>query len=162
MAGKKDSQKRFIKFSNFEELFAHIDRLVESGYTSKGNWNLAQTCGHLGNWMRYPVDGFPVPPIYMRPVFWVMKVTVGQSMKKKILAEGFKGGVPTAPESVPKPDEASDREAAEQFRRTVERVRSHSGELKPSPLFGPMDMKTLETVTLLHAEHHMGYLYPDN
>lgn len=155
-----EPNKRPLKFQSFDDLFAEIDRLIELGYVSQGNWNLAQTCGHLENWMRYPVDGFPVPPIWLRPIFWMMKVTIGQRMKRKILAEGFKGGVPTAPESVPSLDAQSDQQAASQFRETANRVLAHQGNLNPSPLFGPMDLETLKTVTLLHAEHHLGYLVP--
>ena len=143
-------------------MFDEIERLHGQGYESHGNWNLSQTCGHLANWMRYPVDGFPVPPFWLKPIFWMIKVTVGQSMKRKILAEGFKGGTPTAPESIPAADVQSDREAIDAFRETANRVLAHQGELHPSPLFGPMDLEMLKTVTLLHAEHHLGYLAPKN
>lgn len=153
-------EKRSLKFSSFDEMFSEIDRLAGEGYVSRGNWNLAQTCTHIGNWMRYPVDGFPRPPIFLRPVFWLMKITIGQSMKRKILAEGFKPGVPTAPQSVPEADAASDQVAIDELRSTVDRIVNYSGSLHPSPLFGPMDMDTLKTVTLLHAEHHLGFLWP--
>lgn len=153
--------KRSLKFASFDDMFADIEALLDRGYQSHGNWNLSQTCVHIANWMRYPVDGFPVPPFYLRPVFWLMKVTIGQSMKRKILAEGFKGGMPTAPESVPVADASTDRQAFDYLRETVQRVTSHQDELLPSPLFGPMDMATLKTVTLLHAEHHLGYLSAD-
>ena len=89
-----------------------------------------------------------------------MKVTVGQRMKRNILANGFSGGMPTAPQTVPPADAQSDREALEGLRQTVARVTGHRGELHPSPLFGPMDLETLKLVTLLHAEHHLGYLKP--
>ena len=157
---KEDDKKRNLKFNSFDEMFADMEHLLDCGYTASGNWNLSQTCGHVGNWMSYPVDGFPVPPIFMRPIFWIMKVTVGQSMKRKILAEGFKGGMPTAPESVPAADKNSDSQAVEDLKATVARVSSYSGDLHPSPLFGPMDLETLKKVTLLHAEHHLAYLEP--
>ncbi|MEL7499232.1 MAG: DUF1569 domain-containing protein [Planctomycetota bacterium] len=156
----RDEHKRTLKFQSFDEMFSEIEQLQQGGYVSRGNWNLAQTCGHIGEWMRYPVDGFPVPPFWMRPIFWIMKVTVGQSMKRKILSEGFKGGMPTAPPSVPAADAMTDLDAISQLRETVTRVTSHAGELIPSPLFGPMDMEMLKTVTLLHAAHHLGYLAP--
>lgn len=155
---KPKPDKRNLKFADFEQMFREIDSLNDKGYSSNGNWNLAQTCGHLTEWMRFPVDGFPKQPFFMRVMFWLMKVTVGPGMKRKILANGFSGGMPTAPETVPAVDAKTDAEAIQIFRDTVKRVTAHKGELHPSPLFGPMDMETLKSVTLLHAEHHLGYL----
>ena len=154
---KQAPKSRNLKFSTIEDVFADIQGLIDQGYTASGNWNVSQCCTHLANWMRYPVDGFPVPPIWLRPIFWVMKVTMGQSMKRKILAEGFSGGMPTAPESVPAADAKTDQQAFDEFKETADRVLSHQGELIPSPLFGPQDIQMLKTVTLLHAEHHLGY-----
>ena len=81
-------------------------------------------------------------------------------MKRKILAEGFKGGMPTAPETVPDADSFSDEQGIQKLRETINRLESFQGELIPSPLFGSMDMETLRKVTLLHAAHHLGYLAP--
>ncbi len=157
---KTEPAKRNLTFENFDDVMADVNSLIASGYVSHGNWNLAQSCGHLAEWVRFPVDGFPKPPLPLRMIFWVMKKTVGPGMKRKILAEGFKGGVPTAPDTVPAADAQTDQEAAQHFQSTFERVISHKGLLHPSPLFGPMDMEMLVKVTLLHAEHHLGYLEP--
>jgi hypothetical protein len=157
---KNEPQKRLLKFADFEQLNDDIETLLSTGYQANGNWNLAQTLTHIANWMRYPLDGFPKPPIFIQPIFWLMKVTVGGRIKRQILAEGFKGGMPTAPQSVPTADEKSDQEAFEFLKQTIDRVNNHNGDLIPSPLFGPMDKATLVTVTLLHAEHHLGYLEP--
>ena len=76
-------------FADFDALDKEINSLKDGGYISQGNWNLAQTCGHIAVWMRYPLDGFPKPPVIMKPIFWIMKVTVGPSIKRNILANGF-------------------------------------------------------------------------
>ena len=137
---------------------SEVRSLHDSGYVSNGQWTLGQTCGHVANWMRYPLDGFPKPPLPMRAIFWIMKYTIAPGMKRKILAEGFKSGMPTAPDSVPRQDEMSDQQGVDQLQEVVDRVKSHTGDLNPSPLFGPMDKEMHETVTLLHAEHHLGFL----
>jgi hypothetical protein len=157
---KPKPNKRQLKFNNTDELMAEVRSLNENGYLSNGNWTLGQTCGHLANWMRYPLDGYPVAPPPIRAIFWVMKKTVGPGMKRKILAEGFKGGMMTAPESVPQPDELSDQQGVDQLQEVVDRVNAYDRELLPSPLFGEMDKPMHVTVTLLHAEHHLGYLEP--
>lgn len=157
---KPEPKKRQLTYNSFDEMMADVNLLLDHGYISNGNWTLAQACGHVADWMRFPLDGYPTPPFFMRVIFWMMKVTVGPGMKKKILAEGFKGGMPTAPETVPKPDALSDQQAVEQLQQTVDRVRAYNGVLLPSPLFGESDKATHEKVSLLHAAHHFGYLEP--
>lgn len=157
---KPEPKKRQLKFNNLDELIADVRLLNENGYISNGNWTLGQCCGHLANWMRYPLDGFPVPPLPMRMMFWVMKKTVVPGMKRKILAEGFKGGMMTAPESVPKQDETSDQQGVDQLQEVVDRVIAHDREFHPSPLFGELDKKMHIKVTLLHSELHLGHLEP--
>lgn len=157
---KPEPKKRKLKFNDLEEMMAEARSLQQNGYISNGNWTLGQCCGHVANWMSYPLDGFPVPPLPIRMIFWVVKKTVAPGMKRKILAEGFKGGTMTAPESVPKPDAVSDQQGIEQLQNIVDRVVAYDGTLQPSPLFGEMDKPMLVKVTLLHAEHHLGYLEP--
>lgn len=79
-------------------------------------------------------------------------------MKRKILAEGFKGGMMTAPETVAKAEEVSDQQGIEKLQEIVDRLKDHNGDLYESPLFGPMDKAMAVKVSLLHAEHHFGYL----
>lgn len=159
---KPEPKKRQLKFKDTDEMMAEIRSLHENGYISHGNWTLGQTCGHLANWMRYPLDGFPAAPLPIRAIFWVMRKTVVPGMKRKILAEGFKGGMMTAPESVPHQDQMSDQQGIAQLQEVVERVNAHQGEFIPSPLFGEMDKPMHLNVTLLHAEHHLGYLEPSS
>ncbi len=157
---KSEPEKRALKFDNFDAMLAEVETLKNGGYTSNGNWTLGQACGHLADWMRFPMDGFPKPPLPMRAVFWMMKITVAPGMKRKILAEGFKGGLPTAPETVPDAKSFSDEEGIAQLREAVQRLSAWDKELIPSPLFGPMDKEMQTRVSLLHAEHHLGYLEP--
>ena len=157
---KPEPNKRSLSFANFEEMMAEVRSLLDGGYVSIGNWTLAQTCAHLSDWMRFPMDGFPKPPLPMRMLFWVMKITIGPGMKRKILSEGFAGGMPTAPETVPEPGFLTDLKAVELLQQTIGRLMAYNGDFLPSPLFGPMDKATVIQISLLHAEHHLGYLKP--
>jgi hypothetical protein len=157
---KPEPKKRQLHFNDFDEMMVEVRSLNENGYVSHGNWTLAQACGHLTMWMGFPIEGFPKQPLLMRMIFGVMKYTIAPGMKRKILANGFKGGMPTAPETVPKPDAITDQQAVEQLQQMVDRAKAHTGELFPSPLFGPQDMEMYTKVNLLHAEHHLGYLEP--
>jgi len=153
-------KKRDLKFNDLDEMLDDAQSLLDNGYDRHGNWTLGQIASHVADWSRYAIDGFPVPPLPIRMLLWIMKHTVGPGMKRKILAEGFSGGMQTSPESVADPAQMSDAEGVQKLRETMQRLRAHQGELLPSPLFGPMDHAMLVRVTILHAEHHFGYLDP--
>jgi len=158
--GRPESEKRQVKYADLEQMVADVESLHANGYTRSGQWSLAQACGHIAEWMRFPMDGFPTPPLFMRAIFGVMRLTgAAKSMARKIESEGFKGGMPTAPETVPS-DSISDAEGLTKLKQVVERLKGHQQPLHPSPLFGAMDLQRHIKVTLLHAEHHFGYLHP--
>ncbi len=157
---KPKPQKRVLKFHDLDDLLREIRSLHSAGYVGHGNWNLSQILGHLNDWTRFPMDGFPIAPLPIRMMFWVMRKTIGPGMKRKVLEQGFSNGLPTAPQTVPLPDALSDTAAIEKFEHTIERLRNFQGSIYPSPLFGALDRKLAITVSLLHAEHHLGFLEP--
>ena len=158
---KAEPKKRKLKYANFDAMMSDVELLMENGYTSHGNWNLSQSARHVGEWMRFPMDGFPKPPLLIGMIMWVMKITVVPRMKRKIFDEGFKGGIPTAPETVNQPDAFSDAEAVEHLQKVADRLAAFEGDLIPSPFFGQMDLEMATKIALLHAEHHFGYLEPN-
>lgn len=158
----QESDKRELTFDSLDAIVAEVNRLCDSGYESKGNWNLGQTCSHLADWTRFPMDGFPKPPIFLRAIFGVMKMFgVVERMKNDILTNGFKAGTPTAPQTVPASDAMSDADGVAKLVEVLERMKRFDGPLQPSPLFGPMDRELWERITLLHAEHHLAFLRPN-
>jgi hypothetical protein len=156
---KQTLEKRTLKFNNFDEVMNEIRSLQSNGYTQSGNWNLAQTASHLAEWARFPMDGFP-NPIFLRPVFWIMRMTVAKKWKRQIFEDGFQSGTPTAPATVASADSVSDEDEINRLQEVFDRAAAYSGDIKPSPLFGPMDRETWFKVNLLHAEHHLGFLKP--
>lgn len=157
---KPEPKKRKLKYENFDAMMSDVRMLHNNGYVSHGNWHLGQAASHVAQWSSFPMDGFPKPPLPIAIMLWVMKHTVMPGMKRKIFAEGFKGGMVTAPETVPQPDAVSDAQGVEELQKVVDRLSVFEGELIPSPLFGKMDREMAVKVTLLHAEHHFGYLEP--
>lgn len=152
--------KRELEFQNLDEAVLEAERLQRLGYDRAGNWDLAQVCGHLADWMSFPLDGFPPTPLLFRPVFWMLRKTVGPAQLRKVRnARSVPRGVPTIPQTVPAPgrDEAPD---VERLRRMVARFQAHDGPIQPSPLFGPMDRETATRLQLLHCAHHLGFLIP--
>ena len=152
--------RRELRFDSFDEVVRDVEQLHAKGYDKAGNWDLAQVCGHLTKWLSYPLDGFPKPGCFIGTMLWLMKITVGRGMKKKILATGkFKEGGPTMPESVT-PAGGDEAAAVSKLKETIERFKNHTGEVHASPLFGPMDKEELSRLHLIHCAHHLSFLIP--
>ncbi len=157
----EESKRRELSFSTLDECVSDAQMLAEKGYDSVGDWDLVQVLGHCGNWMTYPIDGFPKPNFFMRGMMWAMRVTVAKSMIKKVLESGsMPAGNPTVKESVPSPNATGDKQAVEKFAETVQRFKDHSGPFLPSPLFGQMDEASLMKLNLIHTQHHLSFLVP--
>ncbi|HEX6983723.1 MAG TPA: DUF1569 domain-containing protein, partial [Planctomycetaceae bacterium] len=69
--------RRTLVFHDLDDAVRDAESLLAGGYDRAGNWDLAQTCGHLVEWMSYPIDGYPRPPALLRPVFWAVRKTIG-------------------------------------------------------------------------------------
>ena len=152
-------ERRKLSFASLDEVVADAENLLARGYDRAGNWTLAQVSGHLAEWMRFPLDGPPRIPLLVRPVVWLMRVTVGGRMRRAILERGFTPGKPTFRETVP-PVESEDAAGVARLREVVGRWKTHTGELFPSPLFGRMDRETWVRLQLRHCEHHLSFLVP--
>jgi hypothetical protein len=153
------AQRRQLDFKTLDDAAADAERLRRDGYDKAGNWDLAQVCSHLTEWMRFPMDGYPKTPLVIAPMMWLARKTVGRKILDKILAKGFEPGGRTLPETVPAPggDEAA---AVARFRQTVERFGRHNGPFHPSPLFGQMTRDEWTRLNLAHCAHHLGFLVP--
>jgi hypothetical protein len=151
--------RRKLAFASLAEVVVDAEHLLAAGYEKSGNWDLAQVCGHLAEWMRFPMDGFPWAPLGFRVVFWVMRHTIARRELRKMLATGHMPSGPTLRETVPAPggDPAA---AVAGLRDTVGRVKAFSGELKPSPFFGAFTRDEWIGLNLVHAAHHLSFLVP--
>lgn len=152
-------ERRTLDFRDLDAVLRDLD-LLASGYDRAGNWNLAQVCGHLAEWMRFPIDGFPRPALPIRMILWFMRITVGKRMLNEILAKrSMPRGRPTLRETVPA-STGNDAAAIEQLRQVIARFRAHTGPFQPSPAFGDMDRETCTQLQLIHCSHHLSFLVP--
>ncbi|MGC1273723.1 MAG: DUF1569 domain-containing protein [Planctomycetaceae bacterium] len=152
--------RRPLQFHDLDDAVRDAESLLASGYDRAGNWDLAQTCGHLAEWMRFPLEGFPRGPLPVRMILWFVGITFARRKLRKTLASNaMPAGGPTLRETVPPPggDEAA---AVGRLRQTVERFKAYDGPLHPSPLFGDLDRETASRMQLLHCAHHLGFLVP--
>ncbi|MCE9563709.1 MAG: DUF1569 domain-containing protein [Planctomycetes bacterium] len=158
MATATNPERRKLSFATLDEVVADAENLLAKGYDRAGNWDLAQVCLHLADWLRFPVEGFPVPFV-MRPMFWLLRNTFGPGMKRKVLAEGMPAGNPTIRSTVavsggdPTAAVAKLKEAAKLFA-------NHTGRIRVSPIFGKMDKEETLRLQLRHCEHHLSFLIP--
>jgi hypothetical protein len=152
-------QRRKLAFASLGEVVADAENLLAKGYDKAGNWDLAQVCGHLAEWMRFPIDGFPKLPLFLRPLFWLFRNTVGEAKRLKYTAEGMPAGKPTMPQTVGQPggDPAA---AVAELKKTAALFAAHTGPIHPSPLFGAMNKDEALRLQLVHCAHHLSFLVP--
>jgi hypothetical protein len=155
-------QRRALAFNDLDEVVRDAENLQANGYEKAGNWDLAQVAGHLADWMRFPVEGFPRSPLPIRLMLGLIRKTVG---RKKLLGylsdKSFPAGKPTMPQTVPPPG-GDPREAIGKLRASVDRLKGYAGPIVPSPLFGPMTKDEAVRMQLVHAAHHLSFLVPKN
>ncbi len=154
-------RRRTLRFQNFSESVADARDLLARGYLQLGKWNLSQTLGHLSDWLRFPVEGYPSAPFPLNFVLWGMKITIGPGMRRKIIRnQEFSSGKPTMPSTVKAADQQTDAQAMAEFERVVAQFESHSGSWHASPLFGNMTRNEHRELQLLHVAHHLSFLIP--
>lgn len=152
--------RRDLRFDTLDAAVRDAEHLLAVGYDRVGRWDLAQCCGHLEAWLRYPLDGYPWTPLLLRPVMFLVRNFVAPRGLRKALETGTAAaGNPTIPVSVPAPggDPAT---AVAAFRASAARFQAHTGPVHPSPLFGAMDRETLTRLHVIHAAHHLSFLVP--
>lgn len=152
--------RRLLRFNHLDDAVREAEALLSTGYDRAGNWDLAQTCGHLAEWMRFPIEGFPRAPLPVRAILWIVGITFARRKLRKTLdANEMPAGGPTFRETIPPPG-GNDADAVERLRQMVERFKNHDGPLHPSPLFGDLDRETATRMQRLHCAHHLGFLVP--
>ena len=154
--------RRTLSFATLDDVAVDAEHLLAGGYEPAGNWDLPQVCGHVAEWMRYGMDGFPRPPVPVRLLMWVARNTMGPKLFRKYLAEGaMPAGKPTMPQTVPAAggDAAA---AVAKLRETVEKAKAFPGPPVPSPFFGPMTRDEWVRLNCVHAAHHLSFLVPTN
>lgn len=148
-----------LEFPNLDAAMQRAEQLHREGYHSLGNWSLAQVCEHLSDWLEYMIDGYPAAPLPIKAMLWGMRVTVGKSILRKILATGqMQAGGPTMKQTVHPQDDLDDATSLKRFHDTVERFKAHDGDYHASPIFGPLSAEEGLKLQLVHCAHHLSFL----
>jgi hypothetical protein len=150
--------RRKPTFASLDDVSRDAEMLLEKGYEKAGNWDLSQVSAHLTDWMTFPIEGFPKPPLPIRMMLGLVRRTLGKKMFRKYIAEGMPAGKPTMPQSVHLPgDETA---AVAKLKDAVDRFKAHEGPIHPSPLFGDLTKGEAVRLQLRHCEHHLSFLVP--
>ncbi|MBM3980045.1 MAG: DUF1569 domain-containing protein [Planctomycetes bacterium] len=152
-------ERRKLTFASLDDVVRDAENLQAKGYDRAGNWDLAQVCAHLAEWLSFPVVGFPKVPLVIRPMLWLARITVGRSMREKVLSRGFDAGGRTVPQTV-FPAGGDPAAAVARLKDVAERFKAHTGAIHPSPLFGKMTKDEALRLQLKHCEHHLSFLIP--
>ena len=146
---------RELQFHSLEDAVAEVQSLLQTGYTQRGKWNLAQICRHLYLVQDPAIDGYPKWMLVYAPLWPLMR----RLFLPRLLKGDSPQGIPTTPIFVPA-ENLEDVAEAESFAQSVTRFKSHEGRYHWHPGFGRLDPETLEKVYTTHAAHHLRFLEP--
>jgi hypothetical protein len=112
-------------------------------------------CNHLSATFRHSIEGFGVKAP------WPLRVALGRSIKKQVLASGqMRPGVKLPERFLPKPG-LDDRAEAEALRAALGIFRAHSGPVADHPMFGPMTLADWTRLHCIHCAHHLSFVSPN-
>lgn len=158
---KSPLTRKHLQFSSLDEAVRYAEQLHRDGYRSLGNWNLAQICEHLSDWLGYMVDGYPRVPMPVGLLLWGVRKTAGRVILRKILSTGkMAAGGPTTQQTIHAADGLEDETSLRRFRETVERFQAHQGNYHVSPIFGSLSSEAGLKLHLVHCAHHLSFLAP--
>ncbi len=155
--------KHGLQFNQLDDAVAYARRCLIHGYDRTGNWDLAQTCRHMSDWLRVPLDGLPRVSWPMKMGMAVLSRTAGPGIVRKSLANrSLPAGMGTL-KATEHPPEEDPTAAVEEFAAVASRFLAHTGPwLRPSPLVIELDPKQIMELQLVHCMHHFGRLKPRN
>jgi Protein of unknown function (DUF1569) len=151
----KVSNRRTLRFETWDDVLNEAHRLAESERAGKlqqlGNWSLGRTLGHLGAWINYGFDGYPLKlpaiiPFLIRP------------FRRRILYKPMRAGskIPKVPGGTIATEVLSLDEGLTCIEKAIDRAK-HQSPIYPSPLFGRLNAEQFQALHLRHAELHLGF-----
>jgi hypothetical protein len=155
----KVQDRRKLQYASIDALLADVDKLVAAEKAGKlrrsGNWTVGQAFNHLGTWINYGYEGFP-----MR-VPWFIRMLIKTKLKKYLTA-GMDAGVriPKSPDGTYATDVMGVDEGAKKLRDALARLKKGEPAKFDSPAFGKMSQENRVKLNLRHAELHLSFFHP--
>ena len=149
------NQREELELRSWDEVLNRLQSLQAGEYQQLGNWDLSQCCGHLNQWLSFPMDGFPDTGSSTKPT--ETEIAAGKEQLKAIIQDGFQPGIPTLPATVPEPDSQTSLAAVTELTETIKRFQDHSAPIHDSPFFGEMSKEEVAQLQFRHFAHHLSY-----
>lgn len=155
----KVQDRRRLQYASIDALLADIDKLVAAEKAGRlrrtGNWTLGQAFNHLGTWISYGYEGFP-----MR-VPWFIRMIIKTKLKT-YLNNGMDAGVkiPHSPDGTYATEVVRTEEGAKKLRDALARLEKGEPAKFDSPAFGKMSEENRVKLNLRHAELHLSFFHP--
>ena len=150
---------RKLHFESIDALLSEIDRIAAADDAGRlrcaGNWTAGQAFGHLATWLNFGWDGYPFK------VPWFLRFIVRRKIRG-FLKNGMTPGVkiPNMPGGTLGIEPLSTGEGRARLHAALLRLKAGEPAKFESPAFGPMSEADRTTLTLRHAELHLGFLHP--
>jgi hypothetical protein len=146
--------RRELSFKNLQEIMPDVDRLMDGGYTTVGNWTLGQMCNHLALAMRCTVEGFTVP------VPWHVRNILGRIARWQILRTRSMGAGHQGPAALMPKSGLDDRAEVEALRATMKMYTAAPGPLRPHPFLGALSRPQWDEFHCIHSALHLSFALP--
>lgn len=147
-------RRRRLVLRSGDEVLAEVQRLLDGGCTSLGNWSLARTVWHLIKAMDWSLHGSPRPTKGMRRLLSPLILRV------VLLSRWIPDGVPLPGKKLMPPDDVVlEPDTMDRLTRSVRAV-ERGGWFVPHPVFGRMTPAQWQQIHWIHASHHLGFLLP--
>jgi hypothetical protein len=146
--------RRLPRFHSYDDVLADAESLLARGYDREGTWSLGQVCSHLAKTVGYSIDGFPAK----KP--WPLRFLARTFVLKGILQHRQHLRRFPAPPYLMPSDAEDDGTGLEELRSAFLRLKNHSGELKPHPVFDNLSPQQWVDLHLWHCEHHLSFILP--
>ena len=146
--------RRELRFGSLADILADAESLAAGPTRTLGSWTAAQNIDHVRRLIRVSHAGadFTVP--------WVFRL-LGRLIKSRVLRSAFKPGMKTVPAFEP-PAEITMDEAIAAFREEIDLASRPGAMSRPSPFLGRMTHDDWERLHCRHAEHHFGFIIPED
>ncbi|MCP4245865.1 MAG: DUF1569 domain-containing protein [bacterium] len=143
--------RRTLRFENYDDLLAEIERLAPD-HRTLARWSLAQICHHLADTQDFSIHN-PKPGIKTTPLY---RATVGRFALRVLLWFHY---IPEGAGNLPGPDAPGLPNAIERLQQTVTAV-STEPMTAIHPIFGRLTQEQWRRFHLIHAAHHLSFAVP--
>ena len=149
--------RRELDLTSLDAVVAEAQSLHRTGYTKGGQWDLGQVCTHIGG----PLHGVAEGTVGKVKPPWFVKLLVRVLLVKcrALRTRRIRSGVRIPQHMVP-PAGLDEAKAIADLAAAAKSYQAYQGTMPKHPLFGALTRQEWDELIVIHASHHLGFLYP--